>query len=105
MDELEKLRKKKLEQIQNQYSDQAVQQQQVQQQAQQQIQALENMVKPRLTKKAIERYGNLKTGHPRKAVQLLMVLAQTGQSKINDKQLKAILKKMDSKKEINITHR
>jgi len=101
MDELEKLRQQKIQEIQNQYSDQHSQQQE----AEQQIQALEHIVKSKLTKKAVERYGNLKTAHPQKAIQLLLVLARSGQSEINDDQLKSILKKMGSKRDIKITRK
>ena len=85
---------------------------QMQQQAevQQQIQALENLVKLRLTKKAMERYGNLKTAHPEKAVYVLTVLAQSIQTQdikqITDEQLKDLLRRMEPKKhEFKITRR
>ena len=84
----------------------------MQQQAevQQQIQALENLVKLRLTKKAMERYGNLKTAHPEKAVYVLTVLAQSIQTQdikqITDEQLKDLLRRMEPKKhEFKITRR
>ena len=70
--------------------------------AQQRIQVLENLVRTKLTKKALERYGNLKVAYPEKATQLLLVLAQAVQTQqinvINDEQLKELLKKMSPKK-------
>lgn len=76
-------------------------------QLQQQIQQLEQFVKQFFTKEALARYGNLKTAHPDKAVQLLVLLAQAIQTKqismIDDLTLKEILKKLTpEKKEIKI---
>ncbi len=63
---------------------------------------LEGMVKQKLTKQALERYGNIKTGHPDKAVQLLLILGQAIQTQeigtIDDEQLKQILMRMDPPK-------
>ena len=78
------------------------QQAQEQQQLQQQIQQLEIMVKQALTKEALERYSNLKTAFPDRAVQLLVILAQAIQSgqitKIDDNTLKEILKRLTPEK-------
>ncbi|MDP7610315.1 MAG: DNA-binding protein [Candidatus Woesearchaeota archaeon] len=102
-DELEELRKQKLA---------AMQQQAVQEQAQimQQVQQLENLVKPRMTKPALERFGNIRAAHPDKAVQSLVVLAQLIQSNkltiIDDTTLKEILLKLtQEKKEFKLTKR
>ena len=102
MNELEALRNKRLEQLQRQ--------QQEQQEFQQQVETLEAYVKQHLTKPALSRYGNLKSAHPEKAVQVLTVLAQilqSGQLKnIDDEQLKDILHRMQPpKKEFKITRR
>lgn len=98
MDELERIKKRKLEELQKQQEQAINQQFQEQAQLQQQIQQLELIVKQVLTKEALERYGNLKTAHPEKAVQLLVVLGQAIQSgqitKIDDNKLKEILKKL-----------
>ena len=98
MDELDKIKKRKLGELQKQQEQAINQQLQEQAQLQQQIQQLEFIVKQVLTKKALERYGNLKTAHPEKAVQLLVILAQAIQSgqidKIDDDKLKEILKKL-----------
>ena len=87
-----------LSDIQRNYSDKLQQELE----AQQQVQALENLVKTKLTRKALGRYGNLKTAHPQKALQLLVVLAQAIQSQniqqIDDNQLKELLKKLAPKR-------
>ncbi|MBI4438350.1 hypothetical protein HY640_00285 [Candidatus Woesearchaeota archaeon] len=98
MDELEALRKRKMELMQRQFQSQARQQLEDEQQAQEQLAALESMVKPRLTKDALMRYGNVKAAHPDKAVQVLVVLArliQMGRAKtVSDELLKSVLQKL-----------
>ncbi|MBI2208002.1 hypothetical protein HYU50_00750 [Candidatus Woesearchaeota archaeon] len=103
MDELEEIRRKKLEELKKQQLHQMREEQQIQQQVQQ----LEMIVKQVLTKEALERYGNLKTAYPDRAVQLIVILAQAIQSgqvtQIDDKTLKSILKKLTpEKKEFKI---
>ncbi len=97
-DDIEEIKRRRIEEIQSAYSEQLKQQAEIQQQ----VQALENFVKTKLTKKALERYGNLKTAHPEKAVQLLAILAQAIQSQniqqISDEQLKDLLERMEPKK-------
>ena len=107
MDELEELRKRKLHELRKKQLEDMQQQTQEQQQLQQQIQQLEIMVKQALTKEALERYSNLKTAFPDRAVQLLVILAQAIQSgqitKIDDNTLKELLKKLTpEKKEFKI---
>ena len=103
MDDLEEIKKRKLEALQNQ---QEAQQQE--QQLAQQLEQLEAIVKPHLTKDAIQRWGNVKAAHPEKAVQVLVFLGQAiqkGEIKetINDEQLKELLKRLTpEKKEIKI---
>ncbi len=98
MDELEEIRKKKLEQLKR------AQQQQIQEQqeVQQQLVQLKNIVKQRLTKEALERFGNIKTAHPRKATQLIVGLAQAIKQgridMIDDNTLKEILIQLTPKK-------
>ena len=104
MPTLEDIRKRKLEELMQS------QQENLQEQAQmqQQIGQMENIVRQFLTKEALERYGNLKTAHHEKALQLLVVLLQAiqkGQIKgeIDDSMLKKILNQLTpKKKEINI---
>lgn len=98
MDGLEEIKKRKLHEIRKKQLEQVQQQAQEQEQFQQQVQQLEIMVKQALTKEALERYGNLKTAFPEKAVQLLVILAQAIQSgqisKIDDNTLKEVLRKL-----------
>ncbi|MEA3429991.1 MAG: DNA-binding protein [Nanoarchaeota archaeon] len=100
MNELEELRHKRLEQLQ--------QQQKEVEEFNQQISTLEQFVRQHLTKEALSRYGNLKAAHPEKAVQALTLLAQIIQTgklpMIDDKQLKDILQRMQPpKREFKIT--
>jgi len=103
MDDLEEIKKRKMEELKQAQLGQM----QEQEQLQQQVQQLEIVVKQSLTKEALERYGNLKAAFPDKAVQLIMILAQAVQSgqitKIDDNALKEILKKITpEKKDIKI---
>ena len=102
MDELDEIRKKKIEELKKAQLGQLQQQSNEEEQMQQQIAQLEMIVKQALTKEALERYGNLKTAFPERAVQLLMVLAQAIQSgqitSIDDNTLKEILKKITPEK-------
>jgi len=108
MDELEELKKKRLEELQKQQEESLQQQAQEQQQLQSQIEQLETLVKQYLSKEALQRYGNLKTAHQEKAVQLLVILGQAIQQgqikeKITDEKLKEILKQLQpEKKEFKI---
>ena len=98
MDELEGIRRRKLEELKKQQ----LHQMQEEQQLQQQVRQLEDIVKQVLTKEALERYGNLKTAYPDRAVQLIVILAQAIQSgqvtKVDDDMLREILKKLTPKK-------
>lgn len=70
---------------------------QKQQELQQQIQELERKVKQKLTREAVQRYGNIKTAYPKLAVQLLLVLGhmiEENNQVIDDSRLKGILKEM-----------
>jgi programmed cell death protein 5 len=107
MDELERIRKKKLAQLQRLQQEKIQQQAQEEAQMQQQIEQLEIIVKQVLTKEALQRYGNLKAAHPEKAIQLLVILAQAIQqgqiNQVDDKTLKQILIKLTpEKKEFKI---
>lgn len=108
MPTLEEIRRKKLEELMKAQQENSQQQAQEQAQLQQQIEYMENIIKQMLTKEALARYGNLKTAHQEKALQLLVVLFQAmqkGQIKgsIDDMTLKKILEQMTpKKKEIRI---
>ena len=91
---MEDIKRKKLEELQAVHSHE--------EQLRQQIEAAESLVKSKLTKKALERLGNIKVAHPEiyfQAVALLTNLIQTGKAgEVNDVQLKEILKMMSPKK-------
>ncbi len=97
MTDLEELKRKRLEELQTKQQPDSEEAQ-----MQQQIAQLELLVKGVLTKKALERYGNLKTAHPELAVQLLALLGQaiqSGQIKtVDDDALKNLLMRLQPKK-------
>lgn len=105
--DLETIKKKKLEELQQKYE----QDMQEQLELQKQVEFLENMVKPQLTREALSRYGNLKAAHPEKSIQVIALLAQSIQQgqiqeKITDEQLKTFLQKIQpEKKEFKIKRR
>lgn len=110
MSDIEEIKRKKLEQMQRQYQSEAENQIQQEAQVQQQVDALEAMVKTKLTKEALQRYSNIKAADKEKSVQVLLMLAQAFQSgqidRIDDMQLRKLLMLMSSgKKEIKITRK
>ena len=108
MQTLEEVRRKKLEQLMQLQQEKLQQQTHEQAQVQQQIEQVENVVKQFFTKDALIRYGNLKTAHQEKALQLLFVLFQAIQknqiqSHIEDTILIKVLQQLTpKKKEIRI---
>ena len=108
MPTLDDLRKKRLEELMRLQQQKGAQQSDEQAQIQQQIEQMESIVKQFFTKDALARYGNLKTAHQEKSMQLLVVLFQAIQKgqiqgKIEDSLLKKILEQMTpEKKEIKI---
>lgn len=106
-EELEEIKQRKMlemqkQQFQRQFQEQA--------QLQKQIEQLEALIKTKLTKEAISRYGNIKSAHPELAVQLLVILAQLIQTQpiesIDDDELRQILQKISpEKKEMRITYK
>jgi len=97
MDELEQIKQKKLAELQQQ------------QNMQQQIDMVEQSIKQIMDNQAIERYGNIKTANPEKAMAVLGLLAQTMQTrkleKIDDETLKKVLLMLSQKKDIKITRK
>lgn len=74
---------------------------------QEQVAQLENIVKQRMSKEAIQRFGNVKIAHPKKAMQALAVMAQLIQQgrlgQIDDEKLKLIMVQLTpEKKEFKI---
>ncbi len=102
MDGLEQLRQSRLLELQQETIEE--------QQAQQQISQLEALVKSKMTKEAISRYATLKSAHPEKAMQTLLVLAQLIQAKqvtiIDDMHLRMLLTKINpEKRDFKITRK
>ena len=108
MPNLDEARKKKFEELMRLQQENRQQQSNEQAQVQQQVELMENVVRQFLAKDALARYGNLKTAHHEKALQLLLVLFQAiqkGQIKdrIGDSTLKKILEQFtQQKREIKI---
>ena len=108
MPTLDEIRKKKLEELMRLQQEKLHQQAEEQAQIQQQIEYMESVVRQFLTKEALVRYGNLKTAHQEKALQMLIALFQAIQkgqiqNKIDDLMLKKILERLTpKKKEIRI---
>ena len=102
MNEVEEIKRRKLEALQRQLQERSENNSEDEQQAQQQIAALEAAVKTRLSKEALLRYGNLKSAHPEKAIQLLVVLAKLMQNgrmeTVSDQDMKSILMKLSDPK-------
>lgn len=103
MDEAEAIRMRKLQQLQQQMQER----QQEETQLQAQMEQLDAVIKQKLSKEALIRYGNIKVAHPELAVQLMLILAQAIQQQniqtITDQQLKALLEKLlPKKREIKI---
>ena len=103
MPTLEEIRKKKFEELMRSQQDKLQQQSQEQSQIQQQIEQMEMIVRQFLSSEALARYGNLKTAHQEKALQLLVVLFQAiqkgqVQGKIDDATIKKILEQLTPKK-------
>ena len=103
MPTLDDIRKKKLEELMRMQQEKLQQQTQEQTQIQQQIEQMEEIVRQFFTKDALARYGNLKTAHNEKALQLLIILFQAIQkgqiqSKIDDSTLKKVLEQLTPKK-------
>ena len=108
MPRLEDIRKKKLEELMRMQQDKMQHQSNEQAQIQQQIEQMEDIVRQFMTKDALARYGNLKTAHQEKALQLLVIIFQAIQKgqlqgQIDDSTLKKILEQLTpKKKEIKI---
>ena len=103
MPTLDEIRKKKLEQLMQMQQEKLQEQAQQEAQVQEQIEQMESIVRQLLTKEALERYGNLKTAHQEKALQLLVLLFQAIQKgqiqkQIDDSTLKKVLEQITPKK-------
>jgi DNA-binding TFAR19-related protein (PDSD5 family) len=90
MSELEELKRKRLLEMQAAAEEQA--------QLKQQVEQIESIVKSTFTKEALQRYGNLKSAHPEKAIQVLVYFGQLIQAgkvqQVDDEMLKAVLSRL-----------
>ncbi len=80
MNDIEDIKRKKLEDLQKRYLAEQRKELKKQIQLQQQIELLETVAKQFMTKEAISRYGNLKAAHPDKAIQAIAIIAQAVES-------------------------
>jgi DNA-binding TFAR19-related protein (PDSD5 family) len=73
------------------------------------IDELERIVRPRFTKEALIRYGNIKAAHHERAVHVLIILGQLIQqgklNTIDDDQLKSLLLHLSTRKDFRIKRR
>jgi len=110
-DELEEIRKKKLQELQQQAEYQESMEEQQKEQHKQVEEQKKRILRAILTNPARERLARIKISRPQTAESIetqLIMLAQSGQikNKINDEQLKMILKKMlPKKRDITIKRR
>jgi len=99
MSKLDEVRLRKLQEMQQ---SQAMEELEMQQKVLQ----LEMLAKQLFTKDALARYGNIKAAYPEKAIRLLAIIGQAMQegqiSRIDDEQLKGILRQLNEKKEFHI---
>jgi len=105
MNELDALKQKRLAEMQAQMNNQLQDELSVQQQ----IAQLEAILKNVFTKKAMERYYNLKSAYPEKAIQVVAYIGHMIQQgkidTITDEQLKSLLQQLTpAKKEFKIRH-
>ncbi len=103
MNDLEDIKRKKIEELQGKYIAQQKKEIKKQIQLQQQIELLENIAKQFMSKDAISRYGNLKSAHPEKAIQSIALIAQAVESgqlkeKLDDDSFKRLLQQITPEK-------
>jgi programmed cell death protein 5 len=96
MNELEEIRQRRL----NELMERKQQEMNEQAQIENQLLQIENVIKQKFTKEALQRYSNIKIAYPEKRAQLLLMLAQIHDKieKIDDSQLREILQRMEPKK-------
>lgn len=100
---IEDIRQKKFQDFQRKYVSQQKKELKQQIQLQQQIELLENIARQYMTKEAVSRYGNLKSAHPEKAIQAIVIIAQAVESgklkeKLDDDQFKSLLQQITPEK-------
>ena len=110
-EELEKLRKKKMQELQSQIDLQGSYEEQEEQQKKEFDEKKKQILRGLLTNQARERLGRIKVARPEFAENIenqLIMLAQSGQlkNKINDEQLRMLLQKiLPKKRDIKINRR
>jgi programmed cell death protein 5 len=97
--ELEDIKKRRLEELKQSYERQSQKDNLEEAEAEKQLGAIEESVKARFTKEALERFGTLKLAHPEKAMQLIMAIAHAiNQGKLTgmlgEDQMKEALKQL-----------
>lgn len=98
MNELEYLRQQKLERMQEYTQQQA--------HIRQQLAQLEELAKKKLTKEALERYGNVRFANAERAFQAAEIIVRSKIDIVTDEQLKSLLAKLsETKREIKITRK
>lgn len=110
MSEIDEIRKRKIAELQARANSPSQQEADEETAIMQQIQKMEDMVRPHLSKDALQRYSNLKLAHPEQAVKVLLVLThgiQAGKLGIvTDEQLKSLLREfMPKKRETRIVRK
>lgn len=94
MDELDEIRARKLEELQKQ------------QQLEEQFAQMEAIAKQKLTKEALDRYGNIKAAYPEMIPSIVSILLKVEQERIDDYQFKKLLGLIKPKKrEIRIVRK
>ncbi|MEK6834960.1 MAG: DNA-binding protein [Nanoarchaeota archaeon] len=78
-----------------------------QQELQKQLQEIENIAKQYLSKEALQRYGNLRTAFPEKAIKVATLIVQLINNnqiteKLDDQKFKYLLSQLEDKKKFNI---
>jgi len=110
--ELERIRQEKLRALQAQAS-QPNPEEEAEARLAEEVTSLELMVKPRLSREALNRYSNLKVAHPELALKVLLIVAQAlqtgqlGQEEISDQAFMDLLRRIDllEKKDFRITRK
>ncbi len=102
----EEIKKKKIMELMKEQQEQSTSKASEEEQLQQQIRRLEIMLKQWFTKKAWQRYNNLKLAYPQKAMQVIAIIAsllEQGQikEKIDDERFKDLLKRITPKKRVS----
>lgn len=96
MDDVEEIRKRKILELQEHiYREQK---------KEEQYQQIEQIAKSKLTKDALNRFGNINAAYPELAQQVVLLLAQAEKKVINDDELKRLLMiiNKETKREIKI---